>query len=363
MLSNYYVGHSRVGLPSNPSSRKSSIYDLSQNKAQLLALSNVGSNSAVSPPTDEEDLQLSMTMGSSVRRGSGWKGSGSHLPATMSKQTLFALKQAASAININQSSGATDRFSALGLSSVNTADSNSLGGIYPRKGSMLNLQNSVQLQQHQQLQQQHQQLQQQHQQLQQQHQQLKQQHQAEQQAQSLLPYSLQSLSGHQTTNTSTPISQSVRKGSILSVEGDSTAALATNTTLRRGSTFWGPSGTMISGLGIEHKRTSPQMLRKSSLMSLNASGNDSPSLQRKHSIMAHQSSSNKNLCTTNADLETNTAQNQSVSMTQYTDYGLQLGPSQIHPKGYRLRTERYPELKMGFVKVKGVVEVEVSTSE
>lgn len=36
-----------------------------------------------------------------------------------------------------------------------------------------------------------------------------------------------------------------------------------------------------------------------------------------------------------------------------------LGPGQIHPKGYRLTTERYGELKLGLFKSKGVVEVEV----
>ncbi|XP_064546114.1 regulating synaptic membrane exocytosis protein 1 isoform X4 [Drosophila montana] len=42
-----------------------------------------------------------------------------------------------------------------------------------------------------------------------------------------------------------------------------------------------------------------------------------------------------------------------------SSYGLKLGPSQIHPKGYRLTTARYGELKMGFVKIKGNVEVEL----
>lgn len=38
---------------------------------------------------------------------------------------------------------------------------------------------------------------------------------------------------------------------------------------------------------------------------------------------------------------------------------LKLGPGQIHPKGYRLTSGRYGELKMGFLKIKGTVEVEV----
>lgn len=36
-----------------------------------------------------------------------------------------------------------------------------------------------------------------------------------------------------------------------------------------------------------------------------------------------------------------------------------LGPGQIHPKGYRLTSGRYGELKLGIIKIKGTVEVEV----
>lgn len=36
-----------------------------------------------------------------------------------------------------------------------------------------------------------------------------------------------------------------------------------------------------------------------------------------------------------------------------------LGPGQIQPKGYRLTSGRYGELKLGFCKLKGTVEVEV----
>lgn len=36
-----------------------------------------------------------------------------------------------------------------------------------------------------------------------------------------------------------------------------------------------------------------------------------------------------------------------------------LGPGQIQPKGYRLTSGRYGELKLGFFKIKGTVEVEV----
>lgn len=38
-----------------------------------------------------------------------------------------------------------------------------------------------------------------------------------------------------------------------------------------------------------------------------------------------------------------------------------LGPGQIHPKGYRLTSGRYGELKLGLIKIKGTVEVEVSS--
>lgn len=37
-----------------------------------------------------------------------------------------------------------------------------------------------------------------------------------------------------------------------------------------------------------------------------------------------------------------------------------LGPGQIHPKGYRLTSGRYGELKLGIIKIKSTVEVEVS---
>lgn len=36
-----------------------------------------------------------------------------------------------------------------------------------------------------------------------------------------------------------------------------------------------------------------------------------------------------------------------------------LGPGQIQPKGYRLTSGRYGELKLGFFKIKGTIEVEV----
>lgn len=36
-----------------------------------------------------------------------------------------------------------------------------------------------------------------------------------------------------------------------------------------------------------------------------------------------------------------------------------LGPGQVQPKGYRLTSGRYGELKLGFLKIKGTIEVEV----
>jgi hypothetical protein len=39
---------------------------------------------------------------------------------------------------------------------------------------------------------------------------------------------------------------------------------------------------------------------------------------------------------------------------------VKLGPGQLQPKGYRLTTGRYGELKMSFIAVKGILDVEVS---
>lgn len=36
-----------------------------------------------------------------------------------------------------------------------------------------------------------------------------------------------------------------------------------------------------------------------------------------------------------------------------------LGPGQVQPKGYRLTSGRYGELKLGFIMTKGMLEVEV----
>lgn len=37
-----------------------------------------------------------------------------------------------------------------------------------------------------------------------------------------------------------------------------------------------------------------------------------------------------------------------------------LGPGQVQPKGYRLTSGRYGELKLGFIMTKGMLEVEVT---
>lgn len=42
------------------------------------------------------------------------------------------------------------------------------------------------------------------------------------------------------------------------------------------------------------------------------------------------------------------------------DKQVKLGPGQIQPKGYRLSSMRYGELKLGFIMNKGMFEVEVS---
>jgi hypothetical protein len=45
---------------------------------------------------------------------------------------------------------------------------------------------------------------------------------------------------------------------------------------------------------------------------------------------------------------------------QATSINVKLGPGQLQPKGYRLTTGRYGELKMSFIAVKGILDVEVS---
>ncbi|KAM7357284.1 regulating synaptic membrane exocytosis protein fife isoform 1-T16 [Cochliomyia hominivorax] len=253
---------SRVGLPSNPSSRKSSIYDLTQQQQQpVVPHLPVGvGNNATSPPSDEEDKRFSPK----------WKGSGSNLPPPTPKQALSMLKQASSATNVSQ--GVSERQYFLG-----PQDSPK----HLRKGSMFNLKAN---------------------------------------------------------------DMSQRKGSIFAMTATESNMGARQ---RKGSMY-------VSNASETYD--SPESMRKNSVMP----SNDSPSMVRKQSMYPSSvNSSTKNLSSF-SDSTSNISSTVSSALTGIsTSYGLQLGPGQIHPKGYRLITERHGELKMGFNKVKGVVEVEI----
>lgn len=253
------LGASRVGLPSNPSSRKSSIYDLTQ--PQIAAHLPVGiGNNATSPPSDEEDKRFSPK----------WKGSGGNLPPPTPKQALSMLKQASSATNVSQ--GVSERQYFLG-----SQDSPK----HLRKGSMFNLKGNE---------------------------------------------------------------SSQRKGSIFAMTATDSGMGARQ---RKSSMY-------VSSASEAYD--SPETVRKNSVMP----STDSPSMVRKQSMYPSSvNSSTKNL-TSLSDSTSNISSTVSSTLSGIsTSYGLQLGPGQIHPKGYRLITERHGELKMGFNKVKGIVEVEV----
>lgn len=246
-----------MGLPSNPSSRKSSVYDLTQQQAPMIQQLPVGiGNSATSPPSDEESKRFSPK----------WKGSGGNLPPPTPKQALSMLKQASSATNVSQ---ANERQYYLGAQESPKQ---------LRKGSMLNLK----------------------------------------------------------TNDSPQ-----RKGSIFAM----TATESPVGTRQRKTSIYVSSAT-----------DNPEPIRKNSIMPTT----ESPSMMRKLSIYPSSvNSSTKNL-TSLSDSTSNISSTVSSAISGIsTSYGLQLGPGQIHPKGYRLITERHGELKMGFSKVKGTVEVEV----
>lgn len=66
-----------------------------------------------------------------------------------------------------------------------------------------------------------------------------------------------------------------------------------------------------------------------------------------------------NTNSTNYDSSTSSRVPQSIATTT-TDKQVTLGPGQIQPKGYRLSSMRYGELKLGFIMNKGMFEVEVS---
>ncbi|XP_052847162.1 regulating synaptic membrane exocytosis protein 1 isoform X1 [Drosophila gunungcola] len=257
---------SRVGLPSGPNSRKSSVLDLSQQQQQQLQqlqqlqlqqqqqqylqqhLPMGMANADTSPPSEDEDR----------RYRPRWKGSGSQLPPQSPKQALSRLKQAASASNVAQDSG---RQVVGQLMATNPQVQQQ----QQRKSSMFQLGDS------------------------------------------------QTPSPTSTTTTTLQ-----RKGSMYVAKVTETPPLGTPT--RKGSVYQ-RSGV---GLGVDN------------------SGGDSP--QRKQSVVKTLSGSYVNMpALTGGE----------------SSYGLKLGPSQIHPKGYRLTTARYGELKMGFVKIKGNVEVEL----
>ncbi|XP_061402807.1 regulating synaptic membrane exocytosis protein 2, partial [Musca vetustissima] len=257
---------SRVGLPSNPSSRKSSVFDLSQQQQQLpLGLGNT----ATSPPSDEE---------MKPQFPPRWKGSGGNMLPATPKQALSMLKQASSATNVSE------RQYYLGSQQQQLTDSPQ----HVRKGSVYNLRPDE---------------------------------------------SPQRKASIYTMNTGeTPATQRQRKGSMYVAAGNS-----------------GPGATTGSSLTVH------ETLRKNSIMA--PSTPDSPSMSRKSSVVPSNSSakSYKSLSDSSSNLSTTVSS--SLSATS-TSYGLQLGPGQIHPKGYRLTTERHGELKMGFSKIKGCVEVE-----
>ncbi|TMW43130.1 hypothetical protein DOY81_011790, partial [Sarcophaga bullata] len=260
---------SRVGLPSNPSSRKSSVYDLTQQQPPLHQLPVGLGNNATSPPSDEEDKRFSPK----------WKGSGGNLPPPTPKQALSMLKQASSATNVSQG-GVNERQYYLG---AQDSPKNL------RKGSMFNLK---------------------------------------------------------------PSDSPQRKASVYAMN-----TAETNLAARQ------RKGSMYVGSNTRESYDSNDSLRKNSIMStsLNTS-TDSPSMLRKQSMYPTSTalnSSAKNLSSL-SDSTSNISTTVSSPLSGIsTSYGLQLGPGQIHPKGYRLITERHGELKMGFNKVKGTVEVEI----
>ncbi|XP_058981978.1 regulating synaptic membrane exocytosis protein 3 [Musca domestica] len=163
--------------------------------------------------------------------------------------------------------------------------------------------------------------------------------------------------------------QNMRKGSVYNLRPDdspqrksSIYAMNAGETLaprqqRKGSMYVASSS---SGTGTAPNAGSSLMvhepLRKNSIMA--PSTPDSPSMSRKSSVVPSNSSakSYKSLSDSSSNLSTTVSS--SLSATS-TSYGLQLGPGQIHPKGYRLTMERHGELRMGFSKVKGYVEVEL----
>lgn len=146
----------------------------------------------------------------------------------------------------------------------------------------------------------------------------------------------------------------VRKGSVYTLSATDNLA----SRQRKGSMYVSsgissgvtPAGSNNTGLMV------PDTLRKNSMIAPTTP--ESPSMSRKSSVIPSNSSAKtfKSLSDSSSNLSTTVSSSLSGISTSY---GLQLGPGQIHPKGYRLTTERHGELKMGFSKIKGTVEVEV----
>lgn len=298
------AGGSRVGLPSGPNSRKSSILDLTQQQQQQLHQlqlqqlqlqqqqhlqqhlpAGIG-NTETSPPSDDEDKRFRPR----------WKGSGTQLPPQSAKQALSRLKQAASVSNVAQQQQSQLLGSSLGDGGGGSSQQQTL-----RKGSMINLRGqdtltTGQLQQR--------------------------------------KSSMFQLASESPSQTHSQTLQ--RKGSVYMPAASSDTPPAMGTPTRKGSVYQRTStdsGDSPQRKGSIYQRTSTD-------------SGDSP--QRKQSVVKTLSGSYVNVA--------------AISGSE-SSYGLKLGPSQIHPKGYRLTTARHGELKMGFVKIKGNVEVEVSTGQ
>lgn len=165
--------------------------------------------------------------------------------------------------------------------------------------------------------------------------------------------------------------QNLRKGSVYNLKVDESS-----TPVRKGSVYTLTAtdnlasrqrkGSMYVSSGISSGVTAagsnntglmvPDTLRKNSMIAPTTP--ESPSMSRKSSVIPSNSSAKtfKSLSDSSSNLSTTVSSSLSGISTSY---GLQLGPGQIHPKGYRLTTERHGELKMGFSKIKGTVEVEV----
>lgn len=157
----------------------------------------------------------------------------------------------------------------------------------------------------------------------------------------------------------------VRKGSMFNLK-------TSDSPQRKSSVFGGlmPTDSLISRsrkgsifIGSQDLYDTSEMKRKNSIrpqaaLTTNTS-TESPTMMRKQSMMISGSNRNLSSLTDSTGNLSSTTSSSALTGTS-TSYGLQMGPGQIHPKGYRLITERHGELKMGFQKIKGTVEVEVS---